>query len=523
VSPVFRTLNSDIDRARIVSSSETALAEDPNFVGIDAALQEDLPPALKSFMTASEALDSQSEAGYARALLRCLDATVAYWDVGAGALERMLVKRARGHRMKLYFSISSALLAAAIAYLVVLAIARNLLSQIGGVRQAVSAMAKKDLRAISAPQSKDELGATAADMALLARELNTSLRSFYTAVRTLENSSVNMSSSSEDLMKSSGDLAASIEQISAALEQSFSTMGSIRSSVERQFEAIGRTAGSLDQSSQGLVGVVSAMTKLRGLAKDGGVASRDGRSAIEAMIEEAHKLGGYAVSLAERIDRIAASAESIGGVVDTISDIAERTQLLAMNASIEAAHAGAAGKGFAVVAQAVRGLADSTTQALDSIRARIDAIGGAVKEAAEASGQMSSLSSDVSMRTASAESALHRIGDSVDVMEREIGALGERLGTYEDLMSSSLADARSLKDFSEAIRVAVEEQNAGSQEIMKAVLELRNTSSKNAASSQSLAEVSTTLKDESRVLDGIIGDFILEDEKGGGRPLPRSV
>ena len=46
-----------------------------------------------------------------------------------------------------------------------------------------------------------------------------------------------------------------------------------------------------------------------------------------------------------------------------------------------------------MVAQAVRGLADSTTQALDSIRARIDAIGGAVKEAAEASGQMSSLSS----------------------------------------------------------------------------------------------------------------------------------
>src|SRR3546814_19861251 len=84
-----------------------------------------------------------------------------------------------------------------------------------------------------------------------------------------------------------------------------------------------------------------------------------------------------------RIQALAATAQQIGDVITLIQDIAEQTNLLALNATIEAARAGEAGKGFAVVASEVKSLASQTARATEEIRSQIEEIQSASREAGE--------------------------------------------------------------------------------------------------------------------------------------------
>src|SRR3546814_15338718 len=84
-----------------------------------------------------------------------------------------------------------------------------------------------------------------------------------------------------------------------------------------------------------------------------------------------------------RIQALAATAQQIGDVITLIQDIAEQTNLLALNATIEAARAGEAGKGFAVVASEVKSLASQTARAAEEIRSQIEEIQSASREAVE--------------------------------------------------------------------------------------------------------------------------------------------
>ncbi|MEK9752471.1 MAG: methyl-accepting chemotaxis protein [Rhodospirillaceae bacterium] len=97
----------------------------------------------------------------------------------------------------------------------------------------------------------------------------------------------------------------------------------------------------------------------------------------------------------QTIQGLAAAAQSIGEVVALITDIAEQTNLLALNATIEAARAGEAGKGFAVVASEVKNLASQTAKATEQITGQINDIQQSTGRAVDAVGNVSSTIGDI--------------------------------------------------------------------------------------------------------------------------------
>ncbi len=511
---VFLKLHSDIDLARIESSSRTALAEDPNFLGRDELLQSGLPPALGSFLEASAVLHrgGLDEGGAFRAAAEsCIAASSTYWTVVADDLERLLMTRVGSYVSKLRIAVAAAALAVVLAYLTVFVVARNLLSQISSLRKKVSVIAAKDLRFAAATDSRDELGATAKDLALLTKELNGSLRSFRDAVRGMESSSLEISASSSRMSESSSALASTVEQIAATLVETEELTASIRRSVERQVDAVERTTDSLHESETGLRRVVSSMEGLKELASEGDAAAGEGAKSVGALIERSGSLGERSRGLAARIDGIRDATTAIGGMTDAIADIAQRTTLLAMNASIEAAHAGGAGKGFAVVAGAIRELAGATENALASIRERTAAIDAAVADAVAVSRDTEEIARMVGQGTGEAERALARIAAATEQLIRGIGSAAEEIRGYEKRSSDILVAAVELKDFSGSIRSAVAEQEAGAKETMDAVRQLRDTSQENAHASEALADLSASLKTASKSLDAVVGEFSLDD------------
>lgn len=115
--------------------------------------------------------------------------------------------------------------------------------------------------------------------------------------------------------------------------------------------------------------------------------SQGGQKAVEASIEGMHRIREQMESVAASIMRLSEQSQAIGGIIATVNDLAEQSNLLAVNAAIEAAKAGEAGKGFAVVAQEVKSLAEQSKQATAQVRAILNDIQKATGSAVMATEQ----------------------------------------------------------------------------------------------------------------------------------------
>jgi methyl-accepting chemotaxis protein len=246
---------------------------------------------------------------------------------------------------------------------------------------------------------------------------------------------------------------------------------------------MGQTATAMEQMNATVLAVAKNAQDAAGMANSTSDRATNGAETVKTLIEHIAAVDSLIEALHGRVEHLHNQAEDIGKVIYVINDIADQTNLLALNAAIEAARAGEAGRGFAVVADEVRKLAEKTMAATKEVGSVITSIQDSAKSAAEDTAKAAQAAGQVSAQA---------------------GASGQALGSILDLASQSSSQANS-------IAVAAEEQSSAATQISR---NMENTNQIAASTSQAMNEASLSVL----ALSGRLSDLKrLIDDLGNGK------
>lgn len=163
-------------------------------------------------------------------------------------------------------------------------------------------------------------------------------------------------------------------QVNSSAESMQRQMGTVQDAAERQNAVMSQTLHAIQQMNETVMEIARSASVASSQAGAGQEKAAEGERIVREAMQAINSVRSLAVVLHENLTALGTQAEGIGQIMNVISDIADQTNLLALNAAIEAARAGEAGRGFAVVADEVRKLAEKTMGATQEVRSAITSI-----------------------------------------------------------------------------------------------------------------------------------------------------
>ena len=295
-------------------------------------------------------------------------------------------------------------------------------------------------------------------------------RSFDTFVTSIKETLLQVTESASAVASASSEISSSTEQMAAGAQEQTSQASEVASAVEEMTKTIVENSKNASNTAD--------------TAKEAKKAAEQGGTVVEETVVGMKRIAGVVKESAGTVKELGKSSDQIGEIIGVIDDIADQTNLLALNAAIEAARAGEQGRGFAVVADEVRKLAERTTKATKEIAGMIRKIQGDTKGA-----------------VASMEEGTKQVDDGIRLADKAGESLREIVGV-----------SQKVTDMVAQIAAASEQQSSASEQISKNVEAISAVTGETAQGVQQIARAAEDLNRLTENLQHLVAKFNLSGE-----------
>ena len=340
-----------------------------------------------------------------------------------------------------------------LAIIICFIVGRRLMRPLVKVSTIIEEIANGDINADfdMVKETNDEIGLIIEKM----KELTQSLGNIVGRIR---NSSDTMSANSYELNDTSSQTLAANNEISKAVEdvaEGSTGMASSISKINENLEEMSRETKDINESVNEIRNQTTAVQDSSKIMND----------KIKSMQDSSHKMDDGISAISKRIETVNTTVDKVSNIVSVIEEISSETNLLSLNASIEAARAGDAGKGFAVVAQEIRVLSDNTNTELENIKQIISSLVEECRYCVQASGT-------IVEDNAKQKEEIKAVLDEFGALDEQIQKTAEKADEIEELVTAMIElndditkSSNSLTDVSAANAAATEEMNANIEEL----------------------------------------------------------
>lgn len=278
-------------------------------------------------------------------------------------------------------------------------------------------------------------------------------------------------------------VASATSQIASSTQQLSATSEEMAAGAEEQTSQTSQVATSVEEMSATVQEVAKNAKNASTSSEEAGKTAEEGGEIVSQTVGEMEKIAKSVSELQVVIQGLNKNSEKIGDIVGVIDDVADQTNLLALNAAIEAARAGEQGRGFAVVADEVRKLAERTTSSTKEIADMVKSIQG-----------------DTSQAVSSMEEAGKEVKEGVGVA----GKAGDALKKIVDM-------SQGVSQIVQQIATAAEQQAAASEEISSNVESIASVSKQSASGAQQTSSAAQELSSLTDNLQSLVDQFKLKD------------
>ncbi|RRV03720.1 methyl-accepting chemotaxis protein [Pseudomonas sp. v388] len=335
--------------------------------------------------------------------------------------------------------ITCTLLALILGILAAVLITRQITRPLQETLAVVDRIASGDLTYTPAVTRRDELGVLQQGI----QRMGTTLRDLITGIR---DGVTQIASAAEEL-------SAVTEQTSAGVNSQKVETDQVATAMHEMSATVQEVARNAEQASRA--------------ASDADKEARDGDRVVGEAIAQIERLATEVGRSADAMTQLEQESDKIGKVMDVIKAVAEQTNLLALNAAIEAARAGEAGRGFAVVADEVRGLAQRTQQSTEEIESLVAGLQNGTRQVSSimlSSRELTANSVQLSRKAGTSLSSITQTVSNIQAMNQQIAAAAEEQSAVAEEISRSIVNVR---DVSEQTASASEETAASSVELAR--------------------------------------------------------
>lgn len=378
-------------------------------------------------------------------------ANLKLYDATLPTLDALLEDRIRAIYVQVTINIVSSLVLLAAALVLFGGFYNSLMTSINRIKSSVRAISEGDYTTEVKLAAKDEMQQIASDMNIMIEKTNALV----------------------------SQVISSANQVVISSDQSGATSEDTRDGVNQQNQELELIATAMNEMSATVHEVANNAASAAEATRNADTEANNGRAVVNQTIKSINKLSTEMQQASSVIKQLEDDSESIGSVLDVIRGIAEQTNLLALNAAIEAARAGEQGRGFAVVADEVRTLASRTQASTQEIQKMIEKLQQGARNAV-------------------------KVMDEGNKQAKETVSQAAEAGTT---LESITAAVNHITQMNEHIASAAEEQSSVAEEINRNVVNVRDIAEHTASNANKTAESSVYLKNVATQLQGLVSEF----------------